>query len=80
MSMENHDGMMQQKKLLICPPELSGNPTSRVSWQQAGVTGEGNNEFGLANNFLNAIKSYDMRPPALLPLRRKACCGCLLPL
>jgi hypothetical protein len=28
----------------------------------------------------HAVKSYDMGPPALLPLRRKVCCGILLPL
>jgi hypothetical protein len=44
--------------------------------------GEGNDEFGLAkyfcscfsSDFLHAIKSYNMGPPALFPLRRKACC------
>jgi hypothetical protein len=34
-------------KLLIRPPELSGNPTSRVIWQQAGGTGEENVKFVL---------------------------------
>jgi hypothetical protein len=34
-------------KLLICPPELPGNPTSRVIWQQAGGTGEENYKFVL---------------------------------
>jgi hypothetical protein len=28
MSMEIHAGMISVGKLLICPPELSGNPTS----------------------------------------------------
>jgi hypothetical protein len=36
--------------------------------------------FILASDILHAIKSYDMGPPALLPLRRKVCCGFLLPL
>jgi hypothetical protein len=26
---------------------------------------------GLAKDLLHAVKSYDMRPPALLPIRRK---------
>jgi hypothetical protein len=30
--------------------------------------------------FLHAIKSYNMGPPALFPLRRKACCEFLLSL
>jgi hypothetical protein len=34
----------------------------------------------LASDFLHVIKSYDMEPPALLPRRRKACCGFLSPL
>jgi hypothetical protein len=32
------------------------------------------------NDILHAVKSYDMGPTALLPLRRKACCGFLSPL
>jgi hypothetical protein len=34
MKMENHSGMMLTGKLLIHPPELSGNPTSRVIWKK----------------------------------------------
>jgi hypothetical protein len=30
--------------------------------------------------FLYASKSYDMGPPALIPIRRKVCCGLLSPL
>jgi hypothetical protein len=30
--------------------------------------------------FLHAVKSYDMGPPALFPVRRKVCCGFLSPL
>jgi hypothetical protein len=33
----------------------------------------------LASDFWNAVKSYDMGPTALLPIRRKACCGFLSP-
>jgi hypothetical protein len=32
------------------------------------------------NYILHAVKSYDMGPTDLLPLRRKACCGFLSPL
>jgi hypothetical protein len=31
----------------------------------------------LRKSFARAVKSYDMGPTALLPLRRKACCGLL---
>jgi hypothetical protein len=37
-------------------PELSGNPTSRVIWQQAGRTGEGNDKFGLAKYFCSYLQ------------------------
>jgi hypothetical protein len=33
-----------------------------------------------ANDFLHAVKVYDMGTPALLPFRRKECCGFLSPL
>jgi hypothetical protein len=62
-------------------PMLSGSLTSRDIWQQAGGTGEGNDEFGLCTVFFFTLASNfymlycDMGPPALLPLRRKACCG-----
>jgi hypothetical protein len=36
--------------------------------------------FILANYFLHAIKSYDMGPPAFLPLQRKGCSRFSLPL
>jgi hypothetical protein len=37
--------------------------------------------FILASDFfLHVVKSYDMRSPALLPHRRKVCCGFLSPL
>jgi hypothetical protein len=38
-------------RLLIRPPELSGNPTSRAAWYQTGGTGEGNDNLGLAKYF-----------------------------
>jgi hypothetical protein len=31
-------------------------------------------------SFLHSARSYDMGHPALLPIRRKACCGFLSPL
>jgi hypothetical protein len=50
--------------------------------------GEENYEFGLAKYFrsyfpsdiLHAVKSYNMEPPDLLLLRRKARCGFVSPL
>jgi hypothetical protein len=35
--------------------------------------------FILASDFVNAVKPYDMGPPALLLLRRKLCCRLLSP-
>jgi hypothetical protein len=40
---------------MIRPPEFSGNPTSRVIWQQAGGTSEGNDEFGLARHLCSYL-------------------------
>jgi hypothetical protein len=40
---------VNRRKLLLRPPELSGNPTNRDIWQQVGETGEGKYEFGLAS-------------------------------
>jgi hypothetical protein len=49
MSMEDHGANnVNRERLLIRPPELSGNPTSRVIWYQAGGVDELNYEFGLA--------------------------------
>jgi hypothetical protein len=36
--------------------------------------------WNTSRDLLRALKSYDMGPPALLPIRRKACCGLLSPL
>jgi hypothetical protein len=38
-------------KLLIRPPDLSSNPTSRVFWKKAGGMDKGNEKFGLAKYF-----------------------------
>jgi hypothetical protein len=47
---------IDRAEFLIRPAELSGNPTKRVIWQQAGGTGEGNDEFGLAKYFVHTCK------------------------
>jgi hypothetical protein len=36
--------------------------------------------FDTSTDLLHAVKSYDMGPTALLPVRRKVCCGFLSPL
>jgi hypothetical protein len=88
MSMENCGGYdIDRVKLLIHPSELAGNPSSS---HLAASRGNGQREwwiwpckvflFILASDFLHAAKSYDMALPALLPLRKKACCRLLLPL
>jgi hypothetical protein len=43
-------------KLLICPKQLSGNPTSRVIRGQAGGMGKGNDEFDLAKYFCSYLQ------------------------
>jgi hypothetical protein len=72
---------------LIHPPQLSGKfyQQSSSSKQE-----EREKEMNLALlstfvqifqvTFLYAVKSYDKGPPALLPLRRKVCCGFVSPL
>jgi hypothetical protein len=78
---------VNRRKLLIRLQELSGNFTSshlvasmrngrRKLWIQPREVFL----FILASDFLHATKSYDAGLPALLPLRRKACCGFLSPL
>jgi hypothetical protein len=75
MNMPKHGGMISTEEDFH-PSELSGNPTSS---HLAKSRHNGNDEFGLAKYFgsyllvfLYAVKSYDMRPTALLPLRRNA--------
>jgi hypothetical protein len=68
-------------KLLIHPPELSGNPTSSHLIVNQEELGEGD-EFGLMeassfilqSDFLCSVKYCDMGLTALLFLKRKACC------
>jgi hypothetical protein len=64
--------------MMWCPPELSGNPTSRDILEQV----EGVDErvrilclsiWDTSMDIYHAVKSYDMGPPALLPIWRKEC-------
>jgi hypothetical protein len=41
---------------LICPPELSGHPTRKVIWKQAG--GKMNENLALRSIFVNTCKLY----------------------
>jgi hypothetical protein len=72
-------------KLLTHPPQLSGNPTSGDIWERVGGMDEEVRIFAYlhlryVNGFVTCVKSYDMRPSALLSIRRKECCGLLSPL
>jgi hypothetical protein len=77
--MENRGGMIPTRK--ICP-------STRAVWQsqqqsscsKAGGTGEGNYEFGRTKSLCSYSKGSLTNRIILLPLRRKACCGFLLPL
>jgi hypothetical protein len=64
-------------KLLIRLPELSSKPTSSHHLaQKAGGTGQKRSWIWVYEVSLFILpKSYDMGPTALLPLRRKVCCG-----
>jgi hypothetical protein len=74
-------------ELLIRQPEFSGNLPAESSSRKSGGTGEGSDEFCLTNYLFHASKGFlicrkilDMEPTALLPLRRKSCCGSWSPL
>jgi hypothetical protein len=78
---------VDREELVIRPPELPGNPMSILLWYQALKTGEGNDEFGFAKYFYSYLQVIFLRGvnptwylPALLPIRRKVCCGFLSPL
>jgi hypothetical protein len=63
-------------KLLTRPLELSGNPTSRVIWERVGGMGEGVrilfiSIWDTSTDFQHVVKSYDMGPPALFPIREE---------
>jgi hypothetical protein len=71
-------------KLLIRPPDVSGNLTSTES---SGSKKEWTKRMMnvalqsiLESKFLYVVKSCDMGLMASLPFRRKACCGFLSPL
>jgi hypothetical protein len=89
MSMENRGGMMmlaKENSWLIYQSSLAIQPAESCdSKQEEWLKGMRVCPckvflFILASDFLHAVKSYDMGPPALLPLWRKVCCGFLLPL
>jgi hypothetical protein len=59
-------------KLLTCPPELSGNPTSRDIWKRVGGMDKEMrisriSIFDTSTDIYHALESYDMGPLALLP-------------
>jgi hypothetical protein len=86
MSLENHGGMIWTGN--------TPDSFTRALWQSCQLShlvanqeelGEGSDDFSLqsifihtSKGFLHAVKSYDMGPTALLPLRRNVCCGFLL--
>jgi len=76
---EKNSSLLHQSSLAILPAESSGSKQEewvkgmRIWPCQVFL-------FILASYFLHAVKSYDMGPTALLPLRRKVCCGFLSPL
>jgi hypothetical protein len=53
--MENHGGMISTGKILIRPPEISGNPITSSS-SKVGGAGEGNYEFGFAKYFCSCLE------------------------
>jgi hypothetical protein len=75
------------RTLLICPTELSDNPTSSHLIAKQEELAKKMIHFALQSiSFIlqsilqHAEKSYYMEPMAFLPLRRKAFCTFLLPL
>jgi hypothetical protein len=66
------------------PPGPSGGPAIRDISGASGEVDDGNESLVYLSpwdlrDILNAVKSYDLWPPALLPNRRKLCCGSLSP-
>jgi hypothetical protein len=61
--------------LLIHPPVLSGCTRTKEVARNVLEFCRRSISFMLSNVLLHAIKTYDKCPPALLPIRRKACCG-----
>jgi hypothetical protein len=72
----NNFWLVHQTSLAVLPAEISrensrnGRRSENFAYQYLKYFKE----------FLHAVKSYDMRPPASLPIRRKVCCGFLWPL
>jgi hypothetical protein len=52
MSMENHGGMLSTEEISWFVHQSSLAILPAVIWQEAGGSGEGNDEFGLAKYFL----------------------------
>jgi hypothetical protein len=76
---------VDREKILIRPPEVSGNPTSshlvesRKNGRKEWVFGLEKNLFHTCD-FFPVVKSYDMGPTALFPHRRRVCSGFLSPI
>jgi hypothetical protein len=63
MSMENHGGMiLAGEKLLIHPPQLSGNPTSSHLVAKQEKLDKGNDEFGLMKYLCSYFKGIFNMP------------------
>jgi hypothetical protein len=67
------------------PPELSGNPTGRDIWERVAGTDDGVgilciSIWDMSMDLKHTLKSYNMGPPALIPIRRNVCCPFLSPL
>jgi hypothetical protein len=64
------------EELLTRPPELYDNTISSDLVAKQEELDEGHSKaffFTLRGDFLHAVKSYNMWPTALFPLRRNAC-------
>jgi hypothetical protein len=68
--------LVHQSSLAVLPAETSG-PSRK---NDEGVRILPISIWNTTRDLEHAVKSYDMGPPALLPVRRKVCCGCLSPL
>jgi hypothetical protein len=58
----SHGGIIDRKKLLIRPPELSGNRSSIHLVANQEELGEGNDEFSLRSIFVNTSKRFFYMP------------------
>jgi hypothetical protein len=87
MSMANHGGMISTVENSWFVNQNSLAIYQQSSSRKSGGTGEGSDEFRLTKYLFHASKGFlicrkilDMEPTALLPLRRKSCCGSWSPL